>query len=310
MRIQDVNKMDFDLSSYRQCKHTGAFGLALAAQTHVGRVRASNEDSFRALWGDKSPRGTDAFIVVADGMGGHAAGEVASRMTVDGVVALVTNSDWPDDLQIQEYLNLLAGFLQQVNQTVFELGQEPQCYGMGTTCTAAVFRGSHVYLAHIGDSRAYILRAGRLIQITQDHSWVEEQVALGNLNQEDARTHPSRNVITRAIGLEADCAPDVYSVSLIADDVVLLCSDGLTSMVEENQLSSLLANNSPAAACDALVSAANQAGGYDNITVAVVSVNNEGTSTHSRFPVKPSGVDSPRSLWQKIRGIALRFGHS
>ena len=224
------------------------------------------------LWGEKSPQGIDALLVVADGMGGHAAGEVASRMAVEGVVGLVTGFDSKISTEDHDYLDALGRVLQDVNTTVYQAGQDSDKRGMGTTCTVAVVLGDQLYVSHVGDSRAYLLRAGVLHQITKDHSWVEEQVAQGTLSSEEARNHPNRNIITRAIGLEPRVKIDGYLVSLAAEDVVLLCSDGLTTMIEDSQIGSILVDNEPEDVCRALINAANKAGGHDNVTAAVIRV--------------------------------------
>ena len=128
--------------------------LSVAGQTNVGRVRAENEDSYQVLWGEKSPQGIDALLIVADGMGGHAAGEVASRMAVDGVVSLSTGSDGAACTQGHDYLDALGRVLQDVNATVYQSGQDSDKRGMGTTLTVAVIRGDQLYISHVGDSRA------------------------------------------------------------------------------------------------------------------------------------------------------------
>lgn len=245
--------------------------LLVAALTDIGRVRSGNEDSYSALWGEKSPPGVDALIVVADGMGGHAAGEVASKMAVEEIVDLISgSSDSP--LRGQGYLQTLGGLLQQVNTNVFRASKEPGHQGMGTTCTVAVIKESQVYVSHVGDSRAYLLRTGVLHQVSQDHSWVEQRVADGSMTLEQARNHPDRNVITRAIGLEPNVKIDGYLLSVADGDILLLCSDGLTTMVDDEEISDMLSKHEPEEACEALIDAANRQGGHDNITVAVARI--------------------------------------
>ena len=283
--------------------------LSAAGQTDVGRVRAENEDSYQALWGEESPPGVDALLIVADGMGGHAAGEVASRMAVDGVVGIITGSDGSASAKGQDYLDVLGRVLQAVNANVYQAGQDSDKRGMGTTCTVAVIRGAQLYISHVGDSRAYLLRAGVLHQITEDHSWVEEQVAQGSLSKEEARNHPNRNIITRAIGLEPQVKVDGYLVSLAAEDVVLLCSDGLTTMIEDSQIQSILVDNEPEDACRALISAANTAGGHDNITVAIARVTGglrETSPVDDGIGTETVEINRSTSFWKRIVGFALR----
>ncbi|MDA1129604.1 MAG: Stp1/IreP family PP2C-type Ser/Thr phosphatase [Chloroflexi bacterium] len=284
--------------------------LLAAGRTDVGRVRAGNEDSYKVLSGEKSPVGIDALLVVADGMGGHAAGEVASRMAVEGIVGLITGSDDLPSVEGQGYLRFLGGIVQQVNGAVFQASQDEDKRGMGTTCTVAVVRGDQLYVSHVGDSRAYLLRAGSLHQITQDHSWVEEQVALGLLGREEARAHPNRNIITRAVGLEQKVEVDGYLVSLADKDILLLCSDGLTTMIEDSQIESILSEHGPAEACRALISAANCQGGHDNVTVAVARVT--GGPSSAPLPASPhpdaDTVEIARSpsVWRKFSRSVLR----
>lgn len=159
-------------------KQTGGgntFLLAAHGQTDVGKVRSNNEDCFKVLVGKDAPAGIDAIMVVADGMGGHAAGEVASEMAVNGMVRHLTSQ--PPEVGIAEgdYSDLLGQMLSKVNRGVFLAGKNPERQGMGTTCTVAVLKGNQLHLAHVGDSRGYILEAGRLVQITRDHSWVAEK---------------------------------------------------------------------------------------------------------------------------------------
>ena len=284
--------------------------LSVAGQTDVGRVRAGNEDSYKVLSGKKSPLGIDALLIVADGMGGHAAGEVASRMAVDGIVSLITGPDSSPSIEGQGYLKFLCGIVQQVNNTVFQASQDEDKRGMGTTCTMAVVRGDQLFVSHVGDSRAYLLRAGSLHQITQDHSWVEEQVAQGTLGREEARDHPNRNIITRAVGLEPQVKVDGYLVSLADQDILLLCSDGLTTMIEDSQITEILSDHGPAEACRALISAANSQGGHDNITVAIARAT--GGPSKATLPASPHpdadtvDITRSRSVWRKFARSFLR----
>ena len=283
--------------------------LNIHGETETGMVRDHNEDCILILGGEKSPLGVDALLVVADGMGGHAAGEVASRMTVDGIIGLMNRSDDLSSAEDPEYLRFLGEVVQQVNNTVFQSGQDEDKRGMGTTCTLAVVRGDQLFVSHVGDSRAYLLRAGDLHQITQDHSWVEEQVRQGALSPEEARNHPNRNIITRAVGLEPRVEVDGYLVALANKDILLLCSDGLTTMIEDSQIAEILSANEPVEACRALINAANAQGGHDNITVAVARVNAKPSAT---LPVDADGdadtVEIKRTtyLWQRFTRSVLR----
>jgi len=300
--------MGFNIWPFRGKSRSGSSPqLSVAGQTDVGRVRAENEDSYQVLWGEKSRQGIDALLVVADGMDGHAAGEVASRMAVDGVVSLLTGSDAAASTKGHDYLDALGRVLQDVNATVYQAGQDSDKHGMGTTCTVAVIRGDHLYVSHVGDSRAYLLRSGVLHQITEDHSWVEEQVAQGHLSKEEARGHPNRNIITRAIGLEPIVKVDGYLVSLAANDVVLLCSDGLTTMIEDSQIEATLAKSNPKEAGKVLIDEANAVGGQDNITVAVAKVIG-GLRESSPVDADTIEINRPASFWRRFSRFVLRRG--
>ena len=285
--------------------------LNIHGETETGMVRDHNEDSILILGGEKSPLGVDALLVVADGMGGHAAGEVASRMTVDGIIGLMSRSDDIPNAEGPEYLRFLGEIIQQVNNTIFQAGQDEDKRGMGTTCTVAVVRGDQLFVSHVGDSRAYLLRSGDLHQITQDHSWVEEQVRQGTLSPEEARNHPNRNIITRAVGLEPKVKVDGYLVALLKKDILLLCSDGLTTMIEDSQIAEILSANEPVEACRALIDAANDQGGHDNITVAVARVTARlGATLPTDADGEANTVEIKRTtyLWQRVTRSVLRRG--
>lgn len=236
--------------------------FAWAAATHQGLVRDHNED---ALW-PRPPDGQagrgeaadDFLTAVADGMGGHVAGEVASKVAIDAAVA--TDGD--------AVARVLAA-----NAAVLDTARDrPQLSGMGTTLTLAIFSGDTVEIGHIGDSRAYRYRDGTLEQLTRDHSLVAEMVASGELRPEEATVHPFRSVITRALGLESSVAVDLVQRDALPGDRFLLCSDGLTTMLQSTQIAALLTERDGPAAAAALVEAANRAGGFDNTSVVVVDV--------------------------------------
>lgn len=244
--------------------------LDVFGKTDLGKVRAGNEDFKEVLIAGDAPNGIDAIMVVADGMGGHAAGEVASEMTVKGVIRHLRSQSSKATTPRKAYPQLLGKILSKVNQEVHQAGQKPEHNGMGTTCTAAVLKDDQLHIAHVGDSRAYILRNGKLHQITKDHSWVEEQVAAGLLKPEQAANHPQRNVITRAIGLDNQVKIDTFTKDIRSGDRVLICSDGLHSVVTDNTIRKVISDDRKAAAiCTKLIELANKNGGPDNITVIV-----------------------------------------
>src|SRR6267154_335547 len=225
------------------------------AGTDTGRQRRANEDSLLA----RSP-----LFVVADGMGGAQAGEVASRIAVESFQLGLAEALAPE--------RALAERAQEANARIHELSHaNAEQAGMGTTLTA-VYVGEHdVAIAHGGDSRAYCLRDGELLRLTDDHSLVDELMRQGRLTPEEAIEHPQRSVITRALGPEGTVEVDTRSFQARAGDVYLLCSDGLTTMLAEQQIADLLlANPALRAAGEALIAAANEAGGRDNITVLLM----------------------------------------
>jgi serine/threonine protein phosphatase PrpC len=223
-----------------------------AFRSDTGRQRSANEDSFFV----RAP-----IFVVADGMGGAQAGEVASKAAADAF-----DVDLPDGAPEQ----VLRETILTANRAIHELARaDPSRAGMGTTLTAAIVdaAGEEVAIGHVGDSRAYRLRAGKLEQLTRDHSLVEEMRRMGQLTDAQAEDHPQRSIITRALGPEPEVEPDVQTVPAAPGDVFLICSDGLTTMLAEEQIAKLLAGaTSMGAAVRALIDEANRAGGRDNIT--------------------------------------------
>jgi PPM family protein phosphatase len=228
-----------------------------AGRTDVGRQRSANEDALVLA---------PPFFAVADGMGGAKAGEVASAMATDAFEG-ERSSDEPAEAQ-------LARILREANRRIYKLAVSDESHrGMGTTLTAAKITGDEVSIAHVGDSRAYRMREGELEQLTRDHSLVAELERSGQITPEAAEHHPQRSIITRALGPEPDVEVDTYTVAGRDGDLFLLCSDGLTSMISDEEVSSILRSaDSLDDAADALVRAANQSGGKDNITVVLFRV--------------------------------------
>jgi serine/threonine protein phosphatase PrpC len=222
--------------------------------TDVGRVREGNEDAYLV---------EPPLYAVADGMGGHRGGDVASQL------ALATIEDLS-----KQGKGSLGEQVREANRLVFERAAEDRrLAGMGTTLTAAVISPEGAHLAHVGDSRAYMLRAGALRRLTEDHTLVNRMVRAGEISEKEAEQHPHRNVLVRALGTEPDVDVDEESVGLLDADRLVLCSDGLTGMVAEEQIQAILeAAATPQEAADRLVRTANRAGGVDNITVLVLDV--------------------------------------
>jgi protein phosphatase len=254
--------------------------FSCAARTDVGIVRSGNEDNYLM----QADRG---LFIVADGMGGHAAGEVASEMAVR-IIAQETGSLRGGTNE--EVGARLRNAIRKANDAIFERTlQEHDKRGMGTTATALVLLPKRYLIGQVGDSRAYLLRKGALIQVTKDHSYVQEQVDAGLLTPDQARVHPYSNVITRCVGASGDVEPDIYAGTLEEGDVLLLASDGLTGMLEDEQLGRILASGGgPEAWVDRLVNEANRRGGLDNITAIVIRIDAIGTSTGEQPAVSGS----------------------
>ncbi|HEU5171089.1 MAG TPA: Stp1/IreP family PP2C-type Ser/Thr phosphatase [Gemmatimonadales bacterium] len=235
-----------------------------AARTDVGVVRSGNEDNYLML----SDRGV---FIVADGMGGHAAGEVASEMAVRITSREIGSVRGLTEPQVGERVRAA---IRMANDAIFERTlMEHDKRGMGTTATVLVLLRGRYLIGQVGDSRAYLLRNGTLSQLTKDHSYVQEQVDAGLLTPEQARVHPYSNVITRCVGASMDVAPDLYFGALQTGDIVLLASDGLTGMLEDEQLVKILGGNGdPQSWVDRLITEANRRGGLDNITAIVVRI--------------------------------------
>ena len=232
-------------------------------QTDVGLKRNSNQDFVYAS--DQKVGRLPSLLIVADGMGGHAAGDLASRVCVETVVSSIEGSGQTETIPI------LAEAVQKANRAVLKKAAEKPVYaGMGTTIVAAVIDGNTLYVANVGDSRLYLIDDDRIDQITLDHSLVAEMVRSGRISPEQMRNHPEKNIITRAVGGEENVKADFFDVGLHKGDVVLLCSDGLTNMVEDEQIFRIIRREKTLRdAGQKLISAANSAGGRDNISVVL-----------------------------------------
>ena len=246
-----------------------AYGL-----THVGRQRQHNEDSFLVEDGAR-------LFLVADGMGGHAAGEIASRIAVDSISEFIlhTKEDdgtWPHayDEHFKRSTNRLMAAVRMANTRVLEaMRKDARLRGMGTTVVACMADNEIMSFAHVGDSRAYLIRDKHISRVTNDHSWVFEQVQAGMLTEAEAEKHPLRNVITRALGGALQVNPDASEVEIRTGDVYLLCSDGLTGMVPEDEILRVVTENENLEdACQHLIEEANERGGLDNVTAVLVKM--------------------------------------
>jgi serine/threonine protein phosphatase PrpC len=283
-KIEDLG----DTSFFRQLVRT-MFGLwssreaklplriAGAMRSHVGLVREGNEDSVAYILpadGDPMAR-RGALALVADGMGGHAAGEVASRLAAETVCSLFYQLKSPIPQTLSECLAAANSAVRSCAEA------NPDFAGMGTTCTIMAFSGDRAFLGHVGDSRAYLLRGAKVLQISEDQSLVAMLVREGRLTADQARTHPDRNVIISALGIAPEVDAQIWrdGMKLKEGDVIILCSDGLSDLVDENGLAEIAGGRPPAEACDALIEAALAGGGHDNVSVGVFAVMGAGPAT-------------------------------
>jgi serine/threonine protein phosphatase PrpC len=244
--------------------------------TDVGRRRDANEDCFAVV-----PE--DGLFIVADGMGGHAAGEVASRLAVSAIADFIASTrrdaeiTWPFEYDTTMPMegNRLKTAIRLANQRILDtINHKKDLEGMGTTLVSAIVSDTKAWVGHVGDSRAYLVRDGVLTQITSDHSWVNEQVKLGYLSRNDATHHPFRNVVTRALGSKDDVVVDLCEQGLRAGDYMLLCSDGLNTMLDDEAIREIIMTHGGdvEAGARALIARANDNGGDDNVTVVLVKV--------------------------------------
>lgn len=252
--------------------------LEIVSQTHPGMVRAHNEDSVAC-------EPASGLVVLADGMGGYNAGEVASGIAVSvtamEIVHRLQNSSPIDrDEETGEELGifLLRDNIQKANASIFHASQsQPQYAGMGTTIVSGLFYDNRVVVGHVGDSRMYRLRGEMLETITRDHSLLQEQIDSGMISLEDARQSKNKNLVTRAVGIDAEVATEIHVYDVLVGDIYLLCSDGLNDMVEDDDIQSTLyamQGNLPLAA-EQLIQMANDNGGRDNVSVILVKVKHE-----------------------------------
>jgi PPM family protein phosphatase len=251
--------------------------ITYKAISDVGRKRTANEDTYTAD-GDLN------LFIVADGMGGHAAGEVASKVAVESIQDFIryTSNDkeitWPYEFDESLTMagNRLKSAIQIAHAKVLEVtAQKKEFQGMATTVVSLLMDDAKAQVAHVGDSRAYLIREDKLIQLTSDHSWVNEQLRTGAITSQQARNHPYRNIVTRALGGPNPVDVDVSEEPMQDGDIILLCSDGLNTMLSDEQILETVRDNRDDLdkACQALISLANENGGEDNVTAILVKYN-------------------------------------
>ena len=229
--------------------------VTLGSLTDLGMKRSGNEDAYLAVAGANAPARSDALLAVADGMGGHLAGEVASAMAIQGLVNRFTKDGRKEQAtgEPEPHAARLQRAVQEINSEVFRGAARPESKGMGTTLTASLLAGSTLFIAHVGDSRAYRLRKRKLVQLTQDHSWVAEEVARDALTPQQAEKHPARNVLTRALGMADKVQVDSVAVQVEEGDIILYASDGLHGLVSDEEIGRILSTEEPQQACRSLV---------------------------------------------------------
>lgn len=236
--------------------------LTVCSKTDVGRKRSINQD---CVYSCRVPLGSlKNLFIVADGMGGHKAGDYASAYAVNAIEREV------DADESTEPVKILSNAIECANEEIFEKAKEEDFAGMGTTVVASTVVDSTLYVANVGDSRLYLIREG-ITQVTKDHSLVEEMIRAGELERDEARFHPDKNIITRAVGADKDVNVDFFEVDLLPGDVILMCSDGLSNMVGDDEILTIIKKNKEVdGMADELVKTANHNGGKDNIGVVLV----------------------------------------
>lgn len=241
--------------------------MKFCALSDKGQSRKINQDSCGYYTADTGL----SFFIVADGMGGHNAGEVASEIAVNTFINQAKSNGIIEKLE--QAPDFIKGAFRRANDIIlYKAAADESRAGMGTTAVAAVVSENKIIIGNLGDSRAYIISDGKINQITEDHSYVEQLLKAGSIKEEEAKTHPRRNEITKALGIEFYYEPDVFELEYKEGDVLILCSDGLDKMIDDEMILEIITQESdPANICQRLVDAANTAGGLDNISVIAVA---------------------------------------
>lgn len=241
--------------------------MRVFAKTDVGRERTGNEDYFYT-----SDENDDIKLyIIADGMGGYNAGEVASKMATEAFKEYVYNNFEKNRYLRENIIDMMYKGIQYANQVVYKSAKSKLEYeGMGTTLDACLIYNSKIYIAHVGDSRVYRVRNDFIRKITKDHSYVQTLVEDGTITKEEALHHPKKNMLTKAIGCNEEIEPDIYVKTFLKDDIILMTTDGLTNMVKENDICKIISKDLTNAAQN-LIDKANENGGLDNITAVIVA---------------------------------------
>jgi len=244
--------------------------VIIGAFTDKGKKREINEDDYYISDFDELGNG---YCIIADGMGGHNAGEVASKIAID-VIRDCIDSKYSSDMSEQQIWDILNLSMEKANYAIYQKSMENEKYsGMGTTAIICLIHNKNAYIAHVGDSRAYLMRDGKMIQITTDHSMVEELINNGSITREEAANHPQKNVITRALGCEENIKIDTYTQKYSEKDILLICTDGLTNMLTCDEIIHVISEcENIQHGVEKLVSLSNDKGGLDNITVVALGM--------------------------------------
>ncbi|CCQ96060.1 Serine/threonine phosphatase stp [[Clostridium] ultunense Esp] len=241
--------------------------MEIGVKTDIGRIRDINQDAYYISSHKEHP-----LFIIADGMGGHKAGEIASRMAVEIISSRLEKDLKRLELDDSGIKDKIVCSISKANEKIYRKALEEEKFsGMGTTVTLAYKNNEKIFIGHVGDSRAYLFRKGVLSQITKDHSLVEELIRNGSISKEEAKLHPQRNIITRAVGTSKEIESDLIVQENNKGDILLLCTDGLTNMLMDEEIKEyLLVNEDMQKVCDELVKLSNDKGGYDNITVLAI----------------------------------------
>lgn len=242
--------------------------MKIFSNTNIGLIRTSNQDAFEfEVLGDNC-----GWSVVCDGMGGANGGNVASEIAVSTAKQILSEK-MNESLNTDELIELSLQCINEANTNVFAKAFDtPALKGMGTTMIVTLINGDNVCVAHVGDSRVYIYNDGKVTQVTQDHSYVQELINRGEITKEAARVHPHRNIITRSVGIHSKVEIDTTLVEPVKDDLMILCSDGLSSYLTEKDFEKIIKENKVEDLCDTLIEYALKSGGADNVTVSVINI--------------------------------------
>ncbi len=240
--------------------------MRILAKSDTGKAREMNQDRYFV----SDEKDEVKLFILADGMGGYTGGEIASTLAVENVKKYITNNFKNIKKEKQEILHLINSAIEYANMIVYEKAQEnEELHDMGTTLDVSIIYNNNVFIGHVGDSRVYRIRKNIIRKLTNDHSYVEKLVKEGTITKEEAYYHPKKNMLVKALGCHSLVEPDILYKGFLKDDILLMCSDGLTNMVKDEEIYTLLLNN-PENPTQALIDKANELGGYDNITAIII----------------------------------------